>query len=95
MFDDETMKVLAKVRWNATDLCRQLELKPEELDASNDLTEKILMLADDHFCRSKTSTPSLRTHYLVAAVAQAMAGVNLLAQMHEENGNLPNHPSLS
>jgi hypothetical protein len=86
MFDEETMQLLAKVRWNATDLCRQLELRPEELDASNDLTEKILMLADEHFCRSKGANPSVRTQYLVAAVAQAMAGVNLLAQMHEEKG---------
>lgn len=83
MFDDETMRILAKVRWNATDLCRQLELKPEELDASNELTEKILMLADDHFVRTRAVHSTVRTHYLVAAVAQAMAGVNLLAQMHE------------
>lgn len=86
MFDDETMQILAKVRWNATDLCRQLELKPEELDASNELTEKILILADEHFVRTKAVHPTVRTHYLVAAVAQAMAGVNLLAQMHEEKG---------
>jgi hypothetical protein len=86
MFDEETMQILAKVRWNATDLCRQLELKPEELDASNELTEKILMLADDHFIRTRTVHPGVRTHYLVAAVAQAMAGVNLLAQMHDERG---------
>lgn len=86
MFDEETMRILAKARWNATDLCRQLELKPEELDASNDLTEKILMLADEHFVRAKAAQNTVRTHYLVAAVAQAMAGVNLLAQMHDEKG---------
>jgi hypothetical protein len=86
MFDDETMQLLAKVRWNATDLCRQLELRPEELDASNDLTEKILILADEHFIRTKAADSSVRTHYLLAAVAQAMAGVNLLAQMHKNEG---------
>lgn len=84
MFDEETMQLLAKVRWNATDLCRQLELKPEEADASNELTEKILMLADEHFVRTKGAHRTVRTHYLVAAVAQAMAGVNLLAQMHDD-----------
>lgn len=86
MFDEETMRILAKVRWNATDLCQQLELRPEELDASKDLAEKILMLADDHFLKTRTVHPTVRTQYLVAAVAHAMAGVNLLAQMHDEKG---------
>jgi hypothetical protein len=76
--------LLAKVRWNATDLCRQLELTPEEADASADLTEKILMLADEHYCRTKAGAPAVRAQYFIAAVAQAMAGINLLAQMHGE-----------
>ena len=86
MFDEETMQLLAKVRWNATDLCRQLELTPEESDASRDLTEKIMMLADEHYVRTKAGNSSARAQYFVAAVAQAMAGINLLAQMHEEKG---------
>jgi hypothetical protein len=84
MFDDETMRVIAKLRWSADDLCEQLDLMPEELTASNELTEKILMLADEEFCRAKAANPSLRARYFVAAIARAMTGVTLLAQMHKE-----------
>lgn len=84
MFDDETLRLLAKVRWDADDLCKQIELSPEERDASNALTEKILMLADDDYVKTKKANPGVRTQYFVAAIARAITGVHLLAQMHKD-----------
>ena len=84
MFDDKTMQVLARLRWSADDLCQQLDLRPGEVTASNDLAEKILMLADEEYLRAKAADPSLRSRYFVAAVARAVTGITLLAQMHKE-----------
>ena len=84
MFDEETMRLLAKLRWSADDLCEQLDLSPEELTASNALTEKILMLADEDYLRTKAGDPRLRARYFVAAIARAMTGVTILAQMHKD-----------
>jgi hypothetical protein len=84
MFDESTLQMLAKVRWSAADFCQEIELTPEERDASNELSEKILMLADEHFVRTRQTDPALRPRYFIAAIARAMTGVNILAQMHGE-----------
>ncbi|HSU68824.1 MAG TPA: hypothetical protein VLJ39_18225 [Tepidisphaeraceae bacterium] len=84
MFDDETLQLLAKVRWDAEDLYKELDLTPEERDAANALTEKILMLADDDYVKTKQVHPGVRTQYFVAAIARAITGVHLLAQMHKD-----------
>ena len=84
MFDDETLKLLGKVRWDAEDLYNHLDLTPEERDATNALAERILLMADDDYVKTKQANPNIRTHYFVAAIARAMSGVHLLANMHKD-----------
>jgi hypothetical protein len=84
MLDEETLRILGKVRWSCEDLCQHIELTPEERDASNELAEKIMMLADEHFLRTHRTNKGARSRYFVTAVARAMMGINLLAQMHDK-----------
>ena len=85
MFDEETLRLLAKAQWAATDLHQQTELTPEERDAADQLAEQILILADEHYTRTKARTPGLRKRYFIAAIATAMAGANALAQVHADD----------
>lgn len=85
MFDDETLKLLAKAQWGASDLHQQMEMTPEERDAMDQLAEQLLVLADEHYTRTKHAAPAVRKRYFIAAIAKAMAGANLLAQLHEKD----------
>jgi hypothetical protein len=82
MFDEETLRLLARAQWGATDLHQQMELTPEERDAADQLAEQILILADEHYTRTKARSPEARKRYFIAGIARAMAGANALAQIH-------------
>lgn len=85
MFDEETLRLLAKAQWGATDLHQQMELTPEERDAADQLAEQLLILADEHYTRTRARTPGLRKRYFIAGIAKAMAGANALAQIHADD----------
>lgn len=90
MFDEETLRVLGRVRWGCEDLCQHIDLTPSERDASNELAEKLLIAVDEHFVKTHAADPAARTRYFVVAVARAMMGVNILAQVHDKETPTPN-----
>ena len=85
MFDEETLRLLARAQWAATDLLQQAELTPEERDAADLLAEQLLILADEHYTRTKARVPIVRKRYFIAAIAKAMAGANALAQVRVQD----------